>query len=440
VVSGQFALLTTGLSNGLLGTRAASITISGSTITGILDRKHADTNYIGQPLSGSCVNRTGNNGEFQLSFSGDSPNLNFAVNATLNQGRLQLTNGGTAATASGEFVQQDASAFSLSQLAGSFAFGLLGADVANQRMGLVGQLSVDISGTITGGRMDSNGSSALTAATFTAGTMSAPDANGRGTLSLSGGGQSFQFAYYVINANRLFLVDIDSSGTKLAGYMTRRSGGSFGNAALAAPGILSLWGASGSDQPSAVSTLARLSNGNSTAGTVDLLLDTADHALTTTASPVSGASYSVDTDGRTALSYTAGGSTRQFTLYLDGTANGYVIERGSGAGNAGLLEAQMSGPFSKSVPGLFVFGTQFPQSSSPLLLLPAVYVSNYSITASNAQGSFAINSATGRYTGSLTVSGSASEVIVMYVVQPSKIVLMRFGSNNRNGALNWLVN
>jgi hypothetical protein len=442
LVNGQFALLTTGISSSQLGTRAASITIgSGGTITGILDRKHAGGSYSAQPLTGSCVNRTGNNGEFQLSSSNDSPNLNFAVDANLGHGRLQLTNGGNTATASGEFVQQDASAFSLSQLAGNFAFGLLGADGTDRRMGLVGQLSVDSSGTITAGRADSNADSALNAADLTGSTMSAPDANGRGTLNLSGGGQSFQLAYYVINANRLFLVDIDSGSTpRLAGYMTRRSGGSFSNAALAAPGILSLWGASGSGQPAAVMTLARLSNANSTSGTVDLLVDTADHALTSAASSISGASYSVEADGRSTLSYTAGGATRQFTLYLDGNANGYVIERGSSAGNAGLLEAQMSGPFNRTVPGLFVFGTQFPQSSSPLALLPAVYVSNGSILASSASGNVAINSATGRGAGTLAITGSSSEVIVLYVIQPSKIVVMRFGSTSRNAALNWMVN
>ena len=220
--------------------------------------------------------------------------------------------------------------------------------------------------------------------------------------------------------------------------MTRQSG-SFDNSSLASPGILSLWGAAAVSAPKSVLALGRLSNANAAGGTIDLKLDTADELSVTFDKAFAGATYAVRAaDGRATLSFLSGTATRQFALYLDGVANGYVIEHGSAVGSAGLLEAQSAGPFSSSVPGFFVSGTQFPQDVAPMVLLPAVNLANGSLAASNASGFYTLDAATGRAIGTINVSGSGQALFVLYIVGPNKLVTFRQGVLNRSAVMDWL--
>ncbi len=450
LLSGQYAMLVSGVGSSQLATRAASINVaSDGSLSGIGDRKAGGVTTDGAALSGNCTIRSsenggiGNSGELNLNASGDSPVFNFGITIALDRGRVILTNGGTA-TASGFLERQDPAAFNLAQLAGSYAFGALGASGDEARMGLIGQLTVDAGGVVTAGRMDSNAASALSAATLT-GNMSPPDANGRGVLTLSGGGENFSLAYYVINANRLLLINVasEASAPRLTGFMTRRAA-SFDNTALASPGVLSLWGFNPAQTPGGVAALARLSNGNASAGTVDLLLDSAAYSANSLGTAVSGAQYSVATDGRATLSFSSGGSARQFTLYLDGTANGYVIERGSVSGNAGLLEAQMAGPYAHSVDGLLVLGTQFPQGTAPLVMIPAGTLTSglYTFTSSGSVStatSFSISVSTGRGLGTASLPVVGGGTAVLYQLQPAKLLMLRYGSTSANPAMEWLI-
>ena len=136
----------------------------------------------------------------------------------------------------------------------------------------------------------------------------------------------------------------------------------FNNSAMASPSILSLFGASGNLEPIAVMALGRLSGANAAAGTLDLLLDTSDQATDIQAQPFAAQSYAVATNGRGTLSVTDS-PTRSFAYYLDGVANGYIVEHGSTAGNAGLLEAQFQGPY-RVPPATGTFPATLPTPSS----------------------------------------------------------------------------
>ncbi len=138
------------------------------------------------------------------------------------------------------------------------------------------------------------------------------------------------------------------------------------------------------------------------------------------------------------FSFVSGTATRQFALYLDGVANGYVIEHGSAVGSAGFLEAQTAGPFTSSVPGFFVSGTQFPQDAAPLVLLPSVNLADGNLSAGSATGFYAIDATTGRGLGSENVSGSGSALFVFYVVNPNKVVTFRTAALNRSAVMDWL--
>ena len=362
------------------------------------------------------------------------------MTTAITNGRIQLQNGLDSQSGTGFFLKQDPLAFVQAALAGRYAFGTLGVQTNGSRMGLAGTITLDAGGLVTDGHADSNSTTPLTDAVL-AGNLGAPDANGRGTLTLTataaGGNQTFHFAYYIVNVDRLLLVTTDAA-PRLAGYLTRQSG-SFSNSSLASPGILSLWGAAAVSAPKSVLALGRLSNANAAGGTIDLKLDTADELSVTFDQAFAGATYAVRAaDGRATLSFLSGTATRQFALYLDGVANGYVIEHGSAVGSAGLLEAQSAGPFTNSVPGFFVSGTQFPQDVAPMVLLPAVNLASGSLTASNASGFYTLDALTGRALGTINISGSGQALFVLYVVRPNKLVTFRQGVQNRSAVMDWL--
>jgi hypothetical protein len=440
LLNGRYAFLSTGITAGQMATRAAAFSVDTTgAMTGVVDRKQSDRTTVAEAWTGTCTNRTGNSGQLAFTGTTDSPTFNFSVSTALSLARVQLTSGGDTSSSSGQLWQQTPSDFNLTALAGTYAFGLLGSEASDRRMGLVGELTVSANGTVTAGRMDSNASTPLTAASLT-GTMSAPDSSGRGTLTLSGGGQTLQFAYYVVNAGRLLVVESDTTGTtpRLAGSMTRRIA-AFNAASLTNAAVMTLWGATGSTQPTSVLSIGRLSGASAATGSFSLVLDTANQAKTEASFEASATSYSVESDGRVTLNFTLNGATRQLLGYLDNASNGYLVERNSAIGAAGLLEAQMSGPFSSTVSGLFVAGTQFPQSASPLALMPVTYLSGGNLTSSSASGYVAIDSASGRGLGTLTISGLGGVYTALYIVNPDKMVALRFGSNSQNGAMEWLV-
>jgi hypothetical protein len=441
LLNGRFALLYTGFSTQKLQTRAASFSVAADgTVTGIMDTRTASGAVGSETLTGTCTTRTGNNGTLTLtgSTSGQLA-FDYAVRASLGQGRVQLTSGAGDASGTGLIAHQDATAFALAQLPTTAAFGLIGADTNDVSMGLAGRLDRDTTGTVTSGRADSNGTPALEAAAIS-GSMSQPDAtSGRGTLNLTIGGTSYQFVYYVVDASRLMLVNMDTAAQaqRLAGFLTARAA-SFDATSLAAPGILSLWGAASGSEPVTVLSLGRLSNASAGAGTLDLSLDTADRATALAGVAISGATYAVESDGRATLGFTSGSSTRSFALYLDGTANGYVVEKNSVTGNAGLLEAQAAAPFSNVLPGLFVFGTQYAQSPGPMTLAPLINFSGGVMSGNYVSGYYALDTATGHGVGTLSITGIGATSMSMYVVRPDRVVVLQFATSIHDATLNWV--
>jgi len=439
LLTGQYALLYSGFSKGLPAVGAASVNVStAGTVSGYQDYTTAEK-PVAETITGTCTTRTSNNGTLALSGATSSPVYDYAVTTALTSGRVQLISGADSQSGTGMLLLQNPAAFNLPALAGDYAFGLLGTDAHSSRMGLAGTVSIDAGGMVTVGRADSNGSGALNAAPVT-GVLGTPDANGRGTFVLTSASTSFHFAYYIVDANRLLVVSAESNATapRLAGFLTRRSG-TFDNSSLSGSGVLSLWGATnGALSPIAVLALGRLSNANAGSGTIDVALDTANLSTAALSKTFTGAAYAVDSDGHATLSYTDGTVTRSFVLYLDGPNNGYVVEKGSAVGSAGLLEAQVAGPYIYTVPGWFVSGTQFPQDVAPLLLLPAVHIAAGAISSSNGNGFFAIDAATGRGVGTFNATGAGYSVFTLYVIGPNKVVTLRQGAINRSAVIEWL--
>jgi hypothetical protein len=110
-------------------------------------------------------------------------------------------------------------------VSGNYAFGLSGLDsTATQPEGMVGEFTVSGTNITTGERDIQVGASATATQQVFTGTLTAADANGRGTLTLGGG----NFAYYVVNANRLYLVQTDTgTNSALGGTAETQAAGPF---------------------------------------------------------------------------------------------------------------------------------------------------------------------------------------------------------------------
>lgn len=466
VLSGSYTLLFTGFRGGAAASHVASIVIDPSTgdITGEQDYKDPHRTTPAEALtSGTCTNRETNTGVLTLNAPSGQLVYNFAATPPASAGvdpdsaELELISSGSD-SGSGQLLRQNLSGAPTTPLAGNYAFGLFGADSVETHFGMAGRFTSDATGTLSAGLVDSNDTAALVNSALT-GSDTAPDANGRGTLTLQAGSQTTTLAYYLINSSKMFLIDIDPTpdSTKrtirMGGQMSAQTGDvtatTFDDGALATPSIISLMGATGALQPNTVMALGRLSNANTIGGTVDVMLDTSDLTNNTAGQLYSAQSYSVAANGRGTLTLASTGTAaRSFAFYLDGTSNGYLVEQGSTSGNAGFLEAQFQGPYPEPPPtgifpptmqNAFVSGTAYPQASGPITLNALAYL-NYDALSSNfINGSFAIDPASGRGLGTITESGVGTNSAAIYIVSPIKMDMLRFSTLQVNGTMEWMI-
>jgi hypothetical protein len=438
VLLGRFGYLFTGFRDQLPVVRAGSLNIaSDGTITGVHDYKDDQSARVNEALTdGTCTTVSQNRGTLRI-VSSRVESFDFGAVGTLAAGQMQ-ENDGTPIVGSAQFFRQDSTAFTQAAVAGDFGFVLVGEDAANHRLVAAGRLTVGATGAISNGQGDTNGSPPIANAAIT-GALTAPDANGRGTTTLSLGSLSLPLAYYVVDANTIFLVSDDTSTKTLrvAGRMTRETGaGTLSATALAGQSVLSMWGSSlVGGVPSATDSVGLLSAGNGT--TLKLGLDVADRGTAVVNSNYAAVPYTVTANGRGTLTLNASSGVRDFVLYMTGPGSGYLIEPGSPFGNFGIIDEQIGGPFTDFLSSYYVGGTVFATSTSPISLVPQVLFQEGSLTG-NVTGSFAIDPASGRGIATVSRNILGGSGLIIYIVSTSKLVVLGDGVNTVNTSLAWL--
>jgi hypothetical protein len=461
LLAGRYTFLFSGFRGGAAATHTGAILIdSNGNITGEQDYKDPHVTNVAEPLtSGTCINRETNSGVLTLNAASGQLVYNFAAtppdaNGVIHSARLQLISSGSD-SGSGQLELQDLTGITATPPSGDFAFGLFGAETDGTHFGTAGRFTSSSKGDLSAGEIDSNGPTVLQAQALT-GTISAPDANGRGTLSLLAGGQTTTLAYYLVNTGKMFMIDVDpttgTGTTRYAGQMTTQVGNAgaiaFDSSALVPPSVVSLYGKDGNIEPVTDVELGRLSAANAGAGTVDMLLDTSDMDIDASATLYAAQKYTMAANGRGTLDLVNTSTSRTFVLYLDGAADGYILEQNGVAGSVGFLEAQYQGPYpNPPVTGIFpatlnngfVGGTEYPTAPGPITLDALVFL-NYDALSSNfLNGSFAIDPLTGRGLGTVTESGVGSQAAVIYVVSTTKMEMLRFGTRAVDGTLEALI-
>jgi hypothetical protein len=268
----------------------------------------------------------------------------------------------------GTLLLQDPAALSAANPAGTYVFGLdsdagmstSGAVTTTGRIVEAGQFTIGAGGTsVTGGVADAGQAGAAAVlfggaspATIVAGSATAPDATGRGTLTLTISGNSTNYAYYLVSAKQLNLIEIDTGGV----FATVQAGSAQLQKTLDA----------GSINATSVAALTGTSNGTSTNVIIGVLAISGGSAASANyeynnagnvppgQSPLtgSGAVFSFDpTTGRSVIIQTFFFGA---AVYFSDAGTGYMIDISRGtdpSGNNGLsgqLVPQTPGPFTAS--------------------------------------------------------------------------------------------
>jgi hypothetical protein len=220
------------------------VTLSGSftadangALTGVEDIIHSNGAQLAQPLTaGSSIFVDDfKRGCLALNTSASSSFFRFAIttqSTSIVDARIvefDDTNGlGTRGT--GYFRMQDSTAFA-TPLAGSFAFRFSGWDAGTNHFAMAGTATSQ-TGLLTAVSVDVNDGGTFSGPLTGSGTISAADANGRGTAELSAGTTNYDLIYYIVDANHLIFnsAQVVSNGHPLITGEAAASAGPFSQA------------------------------------------------------------------------------------------------------------------------------------------------------------------------------------------------------------------
>jgi hypothetical protein len=366
---------------------------------------------------------------------------------------------GTGQSLTGVLALQTPSAFTPASVTGGYAFGASGFALGSTAAALThravaGEMQF-IAGAFASGEMLSSSQANTTPVTPTSGVLTVA-ANGCGTLALvrPSPANTLDFAVCVVSAGKLFMLSTDAAGSAgttandlLSGTMLQQTitNGNFAANSLSGTAVMRSGSlATTSSSPTAFSD-ARVGlysfNGM---GTVSLAADE-NKGGTALTDALSG-SYSVAANGRVTMSLTAGlggctdctGAGQTFA-YLVGLNQGFLMDFTTGA-SAGQFEAQTATAITNaSLNGSYALGS----------VMPLVQSSNYtegvftSAGAGSVTGTIDLNASGSLYpdqtlsasyvtaaTGRATFSPAGGDSSVLYVVSPTKVLVLDLQTGN----------
>lgn len=303
--------------------------------------------------------------------------------------------------------KQSGGPFSKSSANGTYAFG--GAWLQNSavcappcKWGIVGVISFDGSGNVTGGSEDFNqngtvdGNPANTTwpaspITIDSGGTYSVSANGRATLTLSfgGGAGTSDSVLYLVSSSEAFFMSTDpqTTDTISAGSALLQSGAPFAANPLFGTyiGYDSGTGSTGAGRTD-LYLLGPLTFGNSALSGTQFRNDVGTFG----SGSIAGSTYTVSTTGRMTVS---GGGGHQPLLYLVSAKQAFFLQSNRSV-DSGFFELQSGGPFSNSsASGTYALGDIGPENlsdatqSGVLTFTPATTSVGVTLDANQSGGS-----------------------------------------------------
>ncbi|MGA2531722.1 MAG: hypothetical protein ABSG19_01660 [Candidatus Aminicenantales bacterium] len=371
----------------------------------------------------------------------------FSIAVTSTTHALIIQFDGTA-TSSGTLDFQAASAVDPSAISGAFAFTAQGIDIGNQvplSYGGVLLMSASSGSIVSGTFFENDGGSTFTSSL--AGSLTAPDAFGRGTLAFSLG---VHFAYYAVQGQVLRLVGKDlpsvMTGGSMYGQGAAGAGATFSNASLSGNHVLCEAGGSLFGPLVLAGQFLADGAGSLTTG----VADTNDAGTTNFSSIAGQAVYSIAGDGTGTLTLPTTVDSQEsvssllifavdpaINLYDPNSASGgggaLVMDYDSNAVATGLIVPQASAPFE----GNYAVNLQFVGSggendwvgqsvASSGALTGTVDINDFGATSAGVSltGTFSADAVNvGRWTGSFTVN-TTNHHISYYQVSETLFVII----------------
>jgi hypothetical protein len=262
--------------------------------------------FTNAAVTGTYTVRADGRGSATLNSSPGNTTIDFVLVAS---GHALITRFDSRATGSGTIDQQTTSAFSNTALAGSFAFNLAGIDAIGNPLGVAGNFTADATGNITSGVNDSNDNGGIITNDPLTGSIPVA-ASGRGTATLNTIRGALSFAYYVVDATHLKIVETDAS-LSLGGEAFRQTG-PFSNASVSGPFAFTIAGADllSGGPFAAGGVLTSNGAGIVSSGTEDFN----DAGVVTTNVGFTG-NYTMAANGRGTLTLTTTAGTFTFVIY-----------------------------------------------------------------------------------------------------------------------------
>ena len=461
-LNGNYAFTFSGIAgNGTLSSIFAAVGRFTADGAGNLTSGELDTNGVGtgaamvaQSFTGTYSIGSDNRGVMTMIFSNSSAKFAFAMTANGNARFIEFdASGGSGTIGSGTIESADTTAYSTASISGDYAFGIAGLDNVNNRAAMIGRLSSNGTGTFTNAAGDLNAYGTPYALSFTAASYTVSDTKtGRGTMNLAftfgGAPASLNFAFYIVNAGKLFAMERDTVTTStplLSGVVVHQQppAGGFTNASLNGGMVIYLTGLSncGSGAVGVPKAVAGLLTAGG-AGTLNLDFDENYCHAPRTVTGFSG-TYSVASNGRATMAL----SGYALVVYLV-TANQAFLFVSDNNVLFGFGEPQASGSFTNNA----VKGTYAGSATSPASFGVTVFSGEFSADGASTTGNitghedigapsgpvsgaafnatYSVSSSPTNGRGTMTVSSGTGGSAVVYVISPSKFVALSLNDPN----------
>lgn len=375
--------------------------------------------------------------------------------AMLENGNARLVEvdatGGHGTVGSGAIEKADTTAYATAKVAGNYAFGAAGFDQSNNRTAVAASFTANGIGTLSNGAADVNQSGMFTTLNLLAGTYMVTDtATGRGVINLppliGGNLTNLDFAFYVVNSGKLFAMEMDAvspTAPLLTGAWLQQQtpSGGFTGTAMNGSTVLSMTGrvmcpGTANYAPNVVAGLLA-TNG---LGIANLTYDQNCGGRATSVTGLTG-TYSVSANGRAEFRL----GSAFFVGYLVSPNQAFFVASDSSV-LFGSGDAQAAGAFTNSA----VAGNYAGIAASPVSVGVNIFSGEFAADGASPTGNlsgtvdsdnlngpnlgqpvgatYTISSASTNGRG--TIAGSILGSGVVYVVSPSKFVVLSLNDAN----------
>jgi hypothetical protein len=381
-----------------------------------------------------------NRGSLNLTTSAGTSTYKFAIGANGETEFIEFD--GTGINGSGVIDVANSASYNTASVTGPYAFGYFGADINNDRAGYAGSFVADGAGNISSVSLDINDFGSATASTGGTGTYTVAG-TGRGTIAMTVGGQTYNFAFYMVAGSEIFVVSTDSVAVhpRVSGLLvTQDTSITYTAADLNASSVYYVTGVD-----SGIGTFSNTTVGIATpdgAGNVTGIFDQNNAGVVTSNSSFTS-TYTATGSGR----YTIKLSGVTFVMYAFTKNKGFLLDQSSASVQTGLMEPQKNSPFSaNTISGTFIQSNNQIAGKATPNLVAALSLNASSGGVSGTQdetdggqnanqavaGSYTVSS-NGRGTYSTTAPSSTSSVL--YIINNAKIAFMDNSNGNQNSSI-----